>query len=216
MRNAQTLRKPLQGWRRLSWLQQIKILGPGLACLRKQLLRSPLVETELKTTQGPVVHWAAKTRSIWQMRSELNKPLALVSILGPLPLKVRCRSVWISLLAFAANVRHKNALQCVNGNAVWIAKTWISLFLSQTNCGTDQQSCCDAVSSQCKSSCFRVGGLHPAIARCGEVLRIGPIGPALRRFVENVQKVQRFIYYEVIWDPYYTICSTIFLVFSVV
>lgn len=85
----------------------------------------------------------------------------------------------------------------MNGNAVWIAKTWLSPFLS--NFGTDQESCCDAASSQCKSSCFRVGGLHPAIARCGEVLRIGPIGPALRRFVENVQKVQRFIYYEVIW-----------------
>lgn len=75
--------------------------------------------------------------------------------------------------------------------------------------GTDQESCCDAASSQCKSSCFRVGGLHPAIARCGEVLRIGPIGPALRRFVENVHKVQRFIY-EI------PIFSTIFLVFSVV
>ena len=84
------------GWRRLSWLQQIKILGPGLACLRKQLLRSPLVETELKTTQGPVVHRTAKTTSIWQMRSGLNKPLVLVSILGPLPLKVRCRSEFLS------------------------------------------------------------------------------------------------------------------------
>ena len=57
-------RKTPQGIRCLSWLQPITFLGPGLACLRKQLLRSPLVETELKTRQGPAVHRVAETNEV--------------------------------------------------------------------------------------------------------------------------------------------------------
>ena len=129
-------RKTPQGIRCLSWLQPITFLGPGLACLRKQLLRSPLVETELKTRQGPAVHRVAET-------NEVQAEQTTCAGLHSWPTTSHAMQRLKLFLAFAANITHKK----MHDNS-WMA-TEYGLQRLAKSFSLSEQICCDAVSSQC-------------------------------------------------------------------